>query len=112
MQLITKLTDESKQNFKMVALDGNLIDFYFYYSSTQECWNVDVAWNDFILRGSQLCNSPNLLRNYKNIIPFGLLCNSLDRFDPAYINDFISGRVSVFLLSQVEVEAIEAGYYS
>jgi len=112
VQEITKLTDQSKQKLTMVATDGNLIDMFFYYSSTQSCWNVDIAWNDFVLNGSQLCNSPNLLRNFKNIIPFGLFVNSTDRLDPQYINDFISGRVAVFLLAQNEVEAVEIGYYS
>ena len=112
MQQITKLTDQSKQRIVIVATDGTLITFNFYYSETQECWNVDVSTASFLLNGIQLVNSPNLLRNYRNIINFGLFVNSTDRLDPQYLNDFASGRVSLYLLSALEVEAFEAGYYT
>jgi hypothetical protein len=41
------------------------------------------------------------------VLPFGLCVTVSDNFEPFLINDFVSGRVSVFLLTHDEVVEIE-----
>jgi len=64
---------------------------------------ASVQWGDFVLNGISLVASPNLLFGYKNILPFGLLVAANGGIDPAYLDDFTTGRVKIYVMTQAEV---------
>lgn len=112
MRQITKLTDDASQRFTLVGENGEDIGFSVRFLSTQQQWVFDVSIGDFVLTGVQLVMSPNLLRGYKNLLNFGIMCQSTDGEDPFYINDFITGRITLFLLTAAEVEQIELNLFT
>lgn len=112
MKQIDKLTASSKQKFIIAAETGEDIEIYLQYNPSQESWNISLSYQDFVINGLQLVVGGNILRQYSNVIPFGLAVGSLDGLDPKYITDFVSGRVALILLNEFEIEAIEASLAS
>lgn len=80
----------------------------FTYRPRVQSWFADIAFGTFTLNGFRLTRYPNVLQAYKNIIPFGLGVAVTDQFDPFMINDFVSGRVTLYLLLSSEVATIQA----
>ena len=60
------------------------------------------------MNGYKINHGPNILSSYSNVIPFGLMVLLTDDLDPCLINDFTSGRVSLYLMSSAEVAEMEA----
>lgn len=104
---ITKLTNASKQQLVVIGEDGELVTMNLVYSSTQEAWNISFEYDGITINGMQLTVSPNILHNYKNILPFGIVCTSTDGQEPKYIEDFQDERVELFMVSLAEREQIE-----
>jgi hypothetical protein len=94
---------------------GSPISLTLTYRPRVQSWFADISFKTFILKGFRLTRYPNILQAYKNIIPFGLGVAVTDQFDPWMINDFTSGRCTLFLLLSSEVatvqSAIEAGAF-
>jgi hypothetical protein len=74
-------------------------------------WIADFTLNDFTVRGLPVLCSLNMLRNFKNVIPFGILVLTTDGQDPRGLTDFETQYLKMYLLSQDEVEEIERTYF-
>ena len=57
----------------------------------------------FTLNGLRITNSPNMLNQWKNILPFGLACFSTANREPSLQQDFASGNSVLYVLTQAEV---------
>lgn len=111
MKYIDRINASAKQRFTLATIDeGQTITCELTYLTTQRNWVIDVSWQEFTLKGISLGLSPNLLRQWKNVIPFGFALLSVDGFDPYYLQDFSSGRCKLYLLSRAEIEEIEQLY--
>ena len=109
MQQIANLTDDANQTTHVVLPDGSIVDINLIYIGTVQMWMYSVTHPLLTVTGRVLCNHPNNLRNWKNIIPFGLGCLVNDGSEPLLQNDFISGRVTLYILDEDEVQAVEGG---
>lgn len=109
MLLITGLTSDATQEFTLVGEQGENISFKLYYFPGQIGWFYDVSYGNFNVTGQRLVVSPNTLNQWINIIEFGLGCTSSDGDDPFYIDDFISGRISLYLLNSTDIETAISG---
>ncbi len=112
MQQITNLSDEANQLAKVVLGDGSVASFQFQYLPAIERWAFSVTHPEITLTLETLCAGPNVLRQYRNTIPFGLGCYTTDGADPFYIQDFQSGRVTLYVLSADEVQFFEDSIFS
>jgi hypothetical protein len=111
MQQITNLSDEASQLTKVVLADGSVATFQFLYNAAVERWGFSVSHPDIECDGMILCAGANVLRMFRNTIPFGLGCYSTDGADPFYIEDFASGRITLYVLDESEVEFFETAVY-
>lgn len=110
MTLINGITAYPTQTLSVSDPNGNGdITFTLYYRSRTREWTADISFGDnFTVNGIKLVVSPNLLYQWHNNIPFGLLIQSKDGLDPLFIDDFISnGRVKMFLLTSSEVVTMQ-----
>ena len=107
MQAIANLSDEADQLTKVVLDDGSIVTFEFIYQPAIERWMMNIAHADLTVNGVNLCAGPNILRDWRNLIAFGLSCISTDGADPFYIEDFQSGRITLYVLNAAEVAAVE-----
>jgi hypothetical protein len=110
-QLISNLGDEADQLSKVVLADGSVVAFEFIYLPAIERWSFNFSHPDLTVNSLILCAGPNVLRDYRNIIPFGLSVLSTDGADPVYIEDFTSGRITVYVLDADEVANVETNVF-
>ena len=112
MRIITEFTDNPKQTCTLVLENQETVVFNLYFYETQLSWYFDFTYNDVISNGNKVVLGVNILRNFKHLIPFGLAFQANDGVEPFAIDDFTSGRVSVYLLSTADVEAVESNIYN
>lgn len=112
MQQLTELTSNPKQKMQIVLETNETVDFSMYFYPTQQSWYFDFSYKDITSNGNKLVLSPNLLRSYKNILPFGFMLQSQDGVDPFSIEDFTNGRVNFFVLNSNEVQEVEREVYN
>lgn len=114
MLWLNSFSDAAFQNATLIGEDGSVIDFTLYFAPRQNSWffNISCAAQDFTANGIRLCNSPNLLRQWRNNLTFGLAVVSEDSFDPNNIEDLLSNRIQIFLLNAADVQTVEQDIYS
>lgn len=107
MQQITSITSQPKQRMTIVLENNETVDFLLYYLPRQQGWFYDLTYNNLTVKGSRVTLTPNSLRQFKRIIPFGIGFTSEGDVEPFSIDDFSSGRVSMIVLNSEDVEQIE-----
>lgn len=101
---INQITDDSLQNQNLVLPDGTVISLTIYFVPMQYGWFItELTYGTFTLNGLRICNSPNMLHQFKNQIPFGLACFSTASREPSLQQDFSSGASQLFVLTAAEV---------
>ena len=109
---ITNLTNFADQVTQLQLEDGTVATMELIYQGTTERWVMNISYGTEVINGIGLCTLPNVLRQWKNILPFGISCVTADQTDPFDINDFANGRVLIFLLNEVDVAEIETTLFS
>jgi hypothetical protein len=99
MNIINNLTNSPNQSFTLTVSDGSLINMSLCYIQNQSGWFYSFVHPLLTVGWRRLVISPNLLRQFRNFIPFGLYCTSTDSYEPVFIDDFINQRVTIFLLN-------------
>lgn len=106
MRRLTEIGIEAKQVFNLTGENNQFIRLNLRYLPSQEAWFMDVSFQSVTINNIAVVNSPNLLHNYENVLPFGILCNVQDRRDPYFIDDFEQGRAFLALLTTAEVQQV------
>lgn len=110
MLLIQRVTSNPLQRQTLVLPDGTSFVMTMYFRPMQYGWFINqIQYLNFTLNGLRITNTPNMLHQFKNQIPFGLGCFSKADREPTQQSDFSSGASQLFILSQDEVEEY-AGY--
>ena len=116
MQRINGITTYPNQNLTLKLLDGTVLQMNLIYRETQNGWFFGgLNWNNgqWIENGRRVVTHPNMLRQYKNLIPFGLACFTVNNREPTQQQDFVAPSTSIpsasslFLLTASEVASIE-----
>ncbi len=109
MRQITTISGQPNQNIVIILDDGTKANLTMNYFSGQRGWFYTLNYNSgqFIANNRRMVTSPNMLNAFQNIIPFGLAVTTTDGYEPIFINDFISGRASLFVLNQEDVAIIQ-----
>ncbi len=106
------LSNEPKQEIIMLLNDNIRIPFIFEYKPNQLGWFFGFTYNSETYSNIRLTTCYNILRAYRNWLPFGLRCDTLDNEEPMDINDFSSGYAKIYLLNQDDIKAIEGNFYA
>lgn len=112
MQQITSITSEPKQRMTLVLENNETVDFLLYYLPRQQSWFYDFTYNTLTCKGSKVNLTPNSLRQFKRVIPFGIAFMSNDSVEPFDIDDFSNGRVIMYVLNVDEVKQIESEVFN
>ncbi len=111
MQQITSLTDNPKQLHQLVLENNETAEFRLYFSARQESWYFDLVYKDLTINCLKVVISPNTIRNFKRLLPFGIAFLSNGDVEPFQLDDFTSGRVQMYVLNSEEVQQVEEGIY-
>lgn len=105
MYSIQQITTDPRQKMTLVLPDGSSIQLMLYFVPMQYGWFIpELIYNGFTLKGLRITNSPNMLHQFRNQIPFGLACFSDADREPSQQQDFISGASKLYILTQAEVQ--------
>jgi len=112
MKYIGTITNELKQNIKLITDDGSSIDLTLEYRPMRQGWYYSFTWGSFTVNNRRLVNSPNMLRQFREILTFGFSCTVSDGYEPIFQDDFVNGRAQFYLLNSDDVMEIEAKIYA
>lgn len=108
---LTQLTNAASQKFTLTSETGEAIAFALRFLPRVNSWVFDCSFETLNINGAALVNSPNVLRGYRELIDFGLMCVTPDGQDPQFLNDFAVGRVTLYLLNPADVADIETNIF-
>lgn len=112
MYQIQNLTNNSRQKQNLVLPDGSIIQIEIYFIPMQLGWFItSLVYKNFTLNGLRITNSPDILYQFKNKLPFGLACLSPSGREPTQQDDFATGASLLYILTKAEVEQF-AGFLS
>lgn len=108
MLLIQEFSNEPKQQHTLVLPDGSRFTVNFEFKPQQTGWFItELTYGSFILRNLRITTNPNILHQFKNLLPFGLGCYVQDNQEAVLPEDFSSGRAKLYVLTRDEVELYE-----
>ena len=91
----------------VVLDDGSIAQFEFFYRGGVQRWFVNITHPLITLKGYGLTQGPNILRPWRNLIPFGIAVVAIDGIDPIQATDFQNGRVLIYVLNAADIQIIE-----
>lgn len=112
MRQLDRLTSDPAQRYTVVTDTGVTFQLTLKFMPRIGGWAFSIIYADTTINDMLLVASPNLLRQWINIFPFGLAITSTDTLDPLYVDDFTTGRIKLYVLSEAEVAQVEAQFYS
>lgn len=105
MYQVQNITNDTRQIQSLVLPDNTIIQLSMYFIPMQYGWFVtNLTYGDFVLTGVRISNSPNMLYQFRNKIPFGIACISDQGREPSQQNDFAVGASRLFILTPDEVK--------
>jgi hypothetical protein len=107
MNQITGITSYAGQTFTMILTDGSQFTFTMVYKPRQFGWFISsLTYEAFQVHGMRICAGINILRQFRNQIPFGLVCTCPDR-EPTQATDFLSGIANLYVMNETDVDEYE-----
>ncbi len=107
MYLISGITDAPKQEQTLILPNDQQATLYLEFKPQQTGWFMTLTYGAFVVRNMRVVNSPNILRQFKNLIPFGFGCFLDDKQEPLFVGDFQSERAKLYILDEAEVGEFE-----
>lgn len=109
MQILDTISNDAKQKHTiLLEKDNSEIVINLVYKPTQIGWFMDVEYAeaDFAIYGLRITTNSNLLNQWRNLLPFGIICYCEDNQDPLSIQDFLVEMAHLAILSEEEVKKI------
>ncbi len=109
MTQITNITDDGDQQIVLLLPNGQQATMELRYAGAGQFWFMNLTYNNKNYNGVVIRTSPNILRPWKNTLPFGLAFTTTDMAtDPFDVKDFSTGRASCYLLSPQDIAFVES----
>lgn len=112
MYKINSLGNEPKQQISLLTEDNTRVVLNFEYKANQLGWYFGFEYDGNLYNNIRLTTSYNILRAYRSWLPFGIMCLTVDNFEPMDLNDFITGYAGVYILTKEDINGIESNYYA
>lgn len=103
MQRIENISAEPYQQQTLILDTGEPVILTLNFKPNQTGWFItELLYRNFVLQGMRVVNSPNLLNQFRNLVPFGLGCFSDANREPFFQEDFATSVSRLYILSEVE----------
>lgn len=106
-RLIDIITNDPKQDLKLILEDGSKLQLKLVYIENQQGWFYSFIHPKLTVNNRRLVNSPNMLRQFRDIINFGLCCIVSDGSEPIFLDDFKNKRALFYTLNSTDVTTVE-----
>ncbi len=112
MKLITEIGQEEKQTLNVTLETNEILKLSLEYNPQYSRWYINLDYNNRSINGIRLCTHSNLLYQWKNLLPFGIMVLTKDMSEPFLIDDFTSGRAEFYILNANDVLTINDTIHS
>jgi hypothetical protein len=112
MLYINQITNDASQSLILTGIPGIEITMTLTYMPRIQQWIMGIDDGTNSIQGISVLNSPNILRQWKNILSYGISCVTLNSLDPYQITDFADQVANLFLLNAADVAAVEAEFFT
>jgi hypothetical protein len=107
VQQLNNLTDAADQLMTIVLDDGSVLQVELIYRAGIQRWVANITHPLLSLTELNLCFFPNMLRAWRNVIPFGLMVTSSTGLDPMNLEDWVNNNNQILILNAAEVAQVE-----
>jgi hypothetical protein len=112
---LSGFTEAASQVANIDIGDGTTAVLTLSYRPLQSGWFYDLAWNgngqSFAVNGRRLVTSPNILRQFQNKLPFGLMVATNDDSEPTQQDDLSTSRATIYLLDATDISNVNASFF-
>lgn len=109
MQILDTISNDAKQKHTiLLEKDNSSIVINLVYKPTQLGWFMDVEYEtkDFYIYGLRVTTNLNILNQWRNVLPFGIICYCEDAQEPLSVEDFLVCRAHLAVLDEDEVKEL------
>lgn len=111
MTQVDNVSNQANQTTQVVLTDGSILSLQLIYNGSTQRWTLNVSHPALTVNGMNLSCHPNMLREWRNVIAFGLACTTLSGYDPTAIDDFTNGQAQLYVLTAADVQDVEANVF-
>lgn len=105
---IQDLSTEARQKMDLVLGDGSIAQMLIEYKPQQYGWFItSLSYESVVIKGLRIVTGPNMLYQWKNVLPFGLACFVTANREPTQQEDFAQSAAQLFLLTQEEMAVLD-----
>jgi hypothetical protein len=108
---INEITNEPRQQHLLPIDGGVFATLTLEFRPDLYAWFFALQWGDFATANEQMVACPNVLRQYSQILPFGIFCDTTTLQDPMTQDAFTQGAAVLYLLDAAEVVEMETRMY-
>ena len=107
MTRIEGLTNEASQLHHVLLEDKSTADITLTYLPAIQRWQLDINHSNLVMNCQLVTVNPNMIRQWRHIAGFGIACIAEDGVDPFQIDDFLNGRVLLYILEATDINYVE-----
>ncbi len=89
-----------------VVYGNDRIFFKMRYYTLTKGWTIDIKYRDIEIVGLAVIGMINILYQFKNILPFGLMVCSRNNIDPIFLNSF-DNDCFINILDKTDMDNLE-----
>lgn len=108
MLYINKITADPQQQITLTGIPAITIALTLRFMPRIRQWIMGVQTGTQNIQGIAVTTSPNMLRQFRHVLPFGIACLTASGLDPFTINDFSNQASNLYLLNAADVALLEA----
>ncbi len=112
MLYINKITNDASQQLILTGIPGIQITMTMRFMPRIQQWMAGFSYGTFSAQGIPVLGNLNILRQWKNVIPFGISCVCKNGLDPYTVDDFANNAADLFLLNSDDIAQIEADWFT
>lgn len=112
MLYINKLTTDPQQQILLTGINGLSISMTLRFMPRTQRWIMGLDTGSFSLEGVAVVTAPNILRQWRNQIDFGIACITGSGLDPFTVSDFATQASNLYLLDADDILEVEGTFFS
>lgn len=109
MKEIVSLNDNAKQIFRYSFDNYAPIEISLEYRENFYSWFMNIVWGDWSIYNERIAVAPNLLRQFRNVLPFGIMIYGPDDVDPFSRTSWVDGWRFI-MLDTTDIAEVETYY--
>ena len=101
MQQIT-ITENAQ--IEIINAKSETFTGYINYNPSRQGWFLDLVSESFKIYGIRLTSVPNILRQWRDRLGFGLCVITENSSEPFFLEDFNTGRAKLYLVEPDDLD--------